>query len=541
MTPVARRVLVLVAFGLGVALRVYPLQARYFHPDQENYPAWALAAFARGDWKPATFVYPAGFVSLLRGTYTLAYEVERARGAVRDRIDVLTAFVADPFPFLRVARLWSCAASIATLWVTARLARRLFGAAAVALAIMAIAANFLAVREGHYGSIDASATLFFVATLCVALDYLDRPRTRTIALAGVLAGLTTGFRYQLAFVALSVPVAVVAARASTAGSRRFRAVLLAGVLALLTFALVSPYTLLDAPAAWRETRDMLTRSFHGFDLRALPLALALQLASGRGVCVLALLGAGAAIWRRPRHAAIVAAVVLPYVAVISPAALRFVRYLLPLSPLIAVLAAGGACAITRPLPRRARELTALAVLALALLDPVTRALALDRLLATEDTRDQAIAWLEAHGEDGAAICISCGAPVASPSPSLTPGSRAILFGPPAAAAIAERLPWHRELEFGCEPWRRPFTGWIVTAEHPVLAFASTPPALARFLVAHGSRAARFEAIPSDVAPDAVVFEPIDANFAPLDGFSHMRAPGPNLEIWWVASDGVAGG
>jgi hypothetical protein len=525
---VARRRFFVLAFAVGVALRAYPLHARYFHPDQEFQPAWALAAFARGDWRPATFIYPTGFLYLLRSSYTLAYGVARALGAVRDRIDVLAAFVLDPFPFLRVARLWSCAASIATVWLTARLARRLFDAPAPALATVAIAGNFLAVREAHYGSLDGCATAFFVATLVVALDYVDRPRPSTALVAGVLAGLTAGFRYQQALVALCIPAAVLCSTAPA--RRRLGAVTIAGAAALLTFAALSPYTLIDAPGASAEMQEQLTRSYRGFNLHALPLAQSLALASGRATCLLALVGAVAATSRRPRHAMTAAAAVVPLLLALSPAGLRFVRYLLPLSPVVATFAAGGVLALVRPVPPRARGLTAVALLTAALVDPVARALALDRLLATEDTRDRAAAWLASHTRAGEPVCFRCGTGYANPSLPLAPGLRAILFGPAAAAEIAARVSPPSPPEFGCGP---EFTGWVVVAEHPVLAFASTPPATAELLHVRGRRVVRFEAVPADVPVGAVVFEPIDANFSPLDGFAHVSAPGPNLEIWWL--------
>jgi dolichyl-phosphate-mannose-protein mannosyltransferase len=525
---VTRRGLLVLALAVGVALRVYPLHARYFHPDQEYQPAWALAAFARGDWRPATYIYPTGFLYLLRSSYTLAYAACRALGVVHDRIDVLGAFVLDPFPFLRVARLWSCVASVATIWATGRLAQRVFDAPAAALATAAIAVNFLAVREAHYGSLDGCATAFFVATLVVALAVVERPRRSTLLLAGVLAGLTAGFRYQLALGALCVPAAALAS--PDAGRRRLGDVAVAGAAALATFALLSPHTLLEAPAVFAEMQEQLTRSYRGFNLHALPLPQSLALASGRMICVLALVGAAVAASRRPRQALTVAAGVVPYVAALSPAGLRFVRYLLPVSPVVATLAAGGVRALARPLPRGARAVAAAAVLAAALVDPFTRAVALDRLLATEDTRDRAAAWLAAHTGAGDPVCFRCGTVYAHPSQPLAPGPRAILFGRDAAATIAARLSPPPPPDFACGPT---FTGWVVVAEHPVLAFASTPPETAALLQARGRRVVRFEAVPADVPPDAVVFEPIDANFSPLDGFAHVRAPGPNLEIWWL--------
>src|SRR5262249_37105207 len=143
-TPVsnegAARLAVLAACVIGAGLRIYPLGARYLHPDQELIPSLALAAFARGDWYPAFFQYPSGFTYLLRFSYTTGYGVLRALGgAMNDRMDFVTSFVSDPFPFLLVARLWACLFGIVTIPLAARLGTQLLGPGVGALAAMLLA------------------------------------------------------------------------------------------------------------------------------------------------------------------------------------------------------------------------------------------------------------------------------------------------------------------------------------------------------------------------------------------------------------------
>jgi hypothetical protein len=526
------RALLVAGLVVGAALRVYPLHRPFIHPDQELQPGFALGAFARGDWQPGQLVYPSGYLGLLRTTYAAAYAVERATGTVGDRIDVLVRFVAAPFPFLVAARAWSCLAGVLTLWLAGRCAELLFGAPASGLAALLLATATLAVRESHYGSVDASATALFVATLLAVLRYVERPRAATMAWAGLLAGLTAGFRYQLAVVALAVPVAALAAAPPAGGSRRAagaRACVVAAVAALVAFALASPHSLLEASRAWREVHGQLERSYDGGGPRSLSLGALLALANGHQACWLAPIGLAAALRRRGRLAAPLLAATVPYAAALALSPHLFARYTLPLAPLVATLGAGGACVVAGALPGRARHAAALGLVALALVDPSTRSVELDRLLATTDTRDAAAQWLAVHVHAGEPVCLEYATGYAYPTQPIPPIVEAIFFGPDAARAVDARASRPR---FTCDAAAR--GRWVVTGTHPALAtFASTPPPVAAFLRAHGRLEARFTSLPDDTPADATVFDPIDANFLPLRGLGRVRAPGPNLDVWWV--------
>jgi hypothetical protein len=73
--------------------------------------------------------------------------------------------------------------------------------------------------------------------------------------------------------------------------------------------------------------------------------------------------------------------------------------------------------------------------------------------------------------------------------------------------------------------------------HPdqeLLPALATYPLAGEGLQARGKIAAHFDGIDPDVTAADVAYEPIDANFVPLRGFAHVRAPGPDITVWWVA-------
>src|SRR6185436_3507663 len=102
-----------------LALRAYPLHVFFLHPDQENIPTLAMRAVAAGDWRPAHFSYPSGYMYVLRAAYTAAYGAGHVLGLFPDRLAFVTAFLEDTFPFLVIARAIVALMGVATVVLTA--------------------------------------------------------------------------------------------------------------------------------------------------------------------------------------------------------------------------------------------------------------------------------------------------------------------------------------------------------------------------------------------------------------------------------------
>jgi hypothetical protein len=84
--------------------------------------------------------------------------------------------------------------------------------------------------------------------------------------------------------------------------------------------------------------------------------------------------------------------------------------------------------------------------------------------------------------------------------------------------------------------------WIVLGRHPRLpqAGASDPTPFETALLAAGAKpVARFASVVGD--PQATVYDPIDADFTPLAGFSSVERPGPEMTIWKVPALAVDSG
>jgi hypothetical protein len=202
--------------------------------------------------------------------------------------------------------------------------------------------------------------------------------TGRIELAGVAAGLATGFKYPGVF--LLVPLVV-------AGWGRWGRLALAVGLAAAAFFASNPFTLVHAGQAWHEARrvQQLARDgWLGFEHDHIaPIAFVDRLWHGLGpALIVCTLGLVVALVRRSRVDLILALFVLVYFADLLTLRAHFDRYVLPIVPPLGVLAG------------RFRALAPVTLLLLGV--PLTWWIREDKRLTPTDTRAIAYPWIDGH-------------------------------------------------------------------------------------------------------------------------------------------------
>jgi 4-amino-4-deoxy-L-arabinose transferase-like glycosyltransferase len=227
---------------------------------------------------------------------------------------------------------------------------------------------------------DVPMTLGVTASLALAIG-------GRFELAGIAAGLAASFKYPGLLVL--VPLVVLAW-----GTWRRLAVSLG--LAVVSFALTSPYAVLHAGRAWGDVREvsrLARRGWLGFenDPPAL-VAFAERLWDGLGPALLiALAGLAAALLvRRPADVAL-ATFALVWYAQLLPLHAHFDRYTLPLVPVLGALAG------------RLRSLASVTLLLLIV--PLTWSVRDAAKLTREDTRIAARDWIVAHVSPAAKLAV----------------------------------------------------------------------------------------------------------------------------------------
>jgi 4-amino-4-deoxy-L-arabinose transferase-like glycosyltransferase len=297
----------------------------------------------------------------------------------------LLMYVEAPFqswqsePSLLTARIIVLVLALLSIAATWWLARRSFGGAAAG----AVAAAIVAVCTVHVAySREAVTDVPLMLGIAVALALMVTGR---IELAGLAAGLATGFKYP--GVLLVVPLAV-------AAWRQWRRLALALVLMAAAFAASSPFVLANPGQAWDDI-SRVQRLAHdgwlGFEHdHATPIAFVDRLWEGLGpVLVVAAAGLVVALVRRSRTDLTLASFVLVYFVDLLTIRAHFDRYTLPLIPPLAVFAS------------RFRAL--IPVTFLLLVVPLTWSIRDTKELTRTDTRVFAAHWVERHIAPGTKI------------------------------------------------------------------------------------------------------------------------------------------
>lgn len=403
--------------GIGWGLP-YP-----YHPDEGSILFHSLA-FGTGDLNPHWFRWPSLLMYLMFGVYGAYYVVGKLAGLFAVPADLLRAYLTDLSPFWLMGRWVSALAGVATVWVTYRMGKRVFGASAGLAAALLLAVMYLHVRDSHYATPDVVATLLASLSLLAALRACDTARVADLAVSGLLAGLAASVKYP----GVLAGAGTVAAFAYLAASRRVpRWSFLAPAAACVAgFIAGTPYSVLSFHEFVRDVSTQFTMvssagvgqgptSFSG----GLAEVFGRTVGRGIGFPVFALACAGALLRdakEGPRRAVVVAYAAAVFLVAVLITVKRS-TYLTPALPALAVLAAAGAGGICRALVRRSaggRGLATAALVAVVAGLALVPSVRFDSALGAVDTRTQAKLWIEREVSPGSRIAVEDYGPVLNP-------------------------------------------------------------------------------------------------------------------------------
>lgn len=488
---------------LGAALRLFPIWFGLPYPHARPDEATVLghaAGILRGDANPHFFNWPSLTFYVMAGVFAAVARVKPALG------------YAD---YTLIARGVIALAGTATILVLARLARRIADDSTAIVAALLLAVAILHVRESHFALTDVLMTLLVVASLALAVEAIETERLTVWAIAGLIGGLAASAKYSAA--------ALVAVALVVPGGWRSRLLFLSAFAA--GFLAGTPYALLDFGAFQTDVRferAHLAAGHAAADLgrgwvyhlvRSLPYGLGIPtfVAALGGLVALAMNRWTSGIQRRALWPLALFAIV--FFAAIGSGRTVFFRYILPLLPLACLSAAVAIRTLAVSLASRTRMSRDLATTVLALLVasmPFVNTLRMDLRLARSDTRVLAAQWL---------------APQLRPDDTLyddgTDYTRLDLGGARFHDWRYDRLTRSFANANGNVP------EWIVLYDSPL---TSQAPLDASLRALTGARYMRVYAV--DGARDtAALYDPQDAFFLPLAGFSGVERPGPNVSIY----------
>ncbi len=472
--------LLLGVLALALALRLkgvaYGLPYSFVNADESTLVPKAFAV-ARGHLNPQFFFYPSFFFYLVAALYVVVAPVWWLLG--NGDFLAQTPFVVDPGPYFLLGRLLSVAMGTASVYLVYRLGRVAFGRPAGLLAAAFLAVAPLHVAYSHMAVTDVSAValalLAFVLLQEAARDDAaargrglletsaggreDRRADRRLILGAVAAGLATSTKYNLGMLVLPVTVAAVfalrpeVARRVAEGGRTAwvwtRLLITRAYLPMLgAFVVASPFIVLDAPRFLsdfvRQNRIM-DRGWLGFEhvgngfwYNVTP---NLTGAMGVVLVVLGAAGLGWSLWRRTRLDWLIAPYVIVYFVYIGTWKELADRYLLPIVPLLIVLAVRFALEVVGLWPRARRVVASLvaALLLVAFVPPLVSSITFDLSLSGDDTRALAKEWIEVNLPAGSVIAVENYGPPLVPEGAL-PSYRDAGLDPVAYRLVRLKVP-----------------------------------------------------------------------------------------------------
>jgi Dolichyl-phosphate-mannose-protein mannosyltransferase len=405
----------------GLGLRLWGvgqgLPYAYNSDEADHFVPRAVRMFADGSLNPHYFANPPAFTYLLHWLFALWY----GGGA-----GVRQAFALHPGDLYTLARVAGALLGTTALWLLYAAGARLFGRAVGLLAAAIEAVAFLPVFYAHLALNDVPTLAPLTLSLLGTAGVLRKGRARDYLLAGIGLGLACASKYTAGIVLVPLLLAGAARYldADTAARRRVGVGLLAcGAVALVAFLLANPYALLDYRAFHAELAHQSTLSAEAQGKLGAPREGGLpyylwSLTWGLGwVPALAALGGALSLWRsQPRLAWLLVPATLVFLAFMGLQGRYFGRWLLPIFPVVCLLAAFFAVSLIERLTRLLRlpalggAALAAAVVVLLLAQGTLYSIHSGLVLSRSDTRTLTRNWMLANIPAGSKIVVEPVAP-----------------------------------------------------------------------------------------------------------------------------------
>jgi hypothetical protein len=401
----------LLLLAVTLALRLWGIKQGLpysYNSDEATHFVPRAIAFFSHDYNPQYFLNPPAYSYLLHFVFELWFGSPDA---------VRRAYVTNPTEVFVVARVVAAVLGTIAVWLTYLAGERLFNRTTALLGAAIFGLAFLPIFYSHLALNDVPSLAPIALALYGVSGVLRNGARRDYVIAGVGIGLAAATKYTGAIIVVCLIAAAVSDGAGGAPLTALRRVALALGCAVLAFVAANPYSVLDFSAfhAGVTTQQALAG---GSD----PEKLGTTAASGTAFYFWTFTwGLG---WA-PSIAALAGSVMLvvrrrlALAAVLVPAPIAFIvfmgdqqryfgRWVMPLFPIIALLAAYGAVEAARWLIRARRMPVVLAAGTVAVVmlgQSLAGDIHNDAVLSNADTRNVTRAWMVRHVPAGAKVVV----------------------------------------------------------------------------------------------------------------------------------------
>ncbi len=404
----------------GLALRLWGVAQGLpfaFNTDEgDHFVPHAIKMFEQDTLNPHYFANPPAFTYVLH--FLFAVWFGGGSGARK-------AFELHPAEVYTLARIAAAILGTVALWLLYGAGTRLFGRAVGLLAAAIEGVAFLPVFYAHLALNDVPTLAPLTLSLLGTAGVLRKGRARDYLLAGVGLGFACASKYTAGIVVLPLLSAAAVQfleRGVSGPGRVLTGLLISAVAALLAFLLANPYSLLDYSSFHGELVHQSTLSAEAQGKLGAPkhgglLYYLWSLTWGLGwVPAVFALGGALSVWRsQPRLGWLLVPPAVLFLAFMGLQGRYFGRWLLPIFPVVCLLAAFFAVQLAgaagrllgqgargrRPL----RYLPAVGLVAVLLAQGLIYSVHSGLVLSRADTRNLTRQWMATHIPHGSPIVV----------------------------------------------------------------------------------------------------------------------------------------
>jgi hypothetical protein len=380
-----------------------------YNTDEAQHFVPRAVAFFSHDFNPHYFLNPPAYSYLLHIVFELWFGSADA---------VTRAYATNPTEVFVVARVVAAVLGTISVWLTYLASARLFNNRTIGLLAAAILGfAFLPVFYSHLALNDVPTLAPVALALYGVAGVMRRGRMRDYAIAGAGIGLAAATKYTGGITALCLLTAFVTDASGGSLRSSSRRLLVALAIGLGAFLIANPYAILDF-SSFRAGVNSQASLSAGAD----PVKLGTR--SGSGIAyylwtftwglgwgpTIAAIGGAALLIARRRIAIVLTLIpaVIVFIIFMGNQQRFFGRWLLPIFPIVAMLAAYGAYELARWLTTARRMPAPVAgalVAALLLAQSLVAVIHNDAVLARPDTRNLTRTWMVAHVPAGSKVVI----------------------------------------------------------------------------------------------------------------------------------------
>lgn len=383
-------------------------------PDEELFWIRAIRMVMTGDFNPHFFIYPSFYKYLLALVYALyaGFQVTFVFGGSLEAFK--TSIAMNPSELILIDRILAATMGTATILVVYRIGKALGEKRFGLVAAFLFSLSYLHVQHSHFGVSDVPVTFFCSLAFYFVLRLYRKGRWKDYLLAGMFIGLAASTKWVGALMAVPFIVAHLLRRRIEGRSvASLNAKFLCGFFLMPGFFLLtSPYCLLDFGHLVKGLKWELYAQVNHADfanIRGGGLWRHFRDTLGGGVGWPVLLASLAGLGSLNKKNGGVLLILLSFVTTVyfyvGHSYLVFSRYMLPLTPFIALLAALFLSDLVDRLTQKKRVLLC-AMLAVLLATPsALRIYCHDRDLTLPDSRNLAAEWIEARVGKGQSVAV----------------------------------------------------------------------------------------------------------------------------------------